>query len=63
MRRVAEIAPLDDEHGAPLTDKAEGLAFAAPGDDPRRAWLVIDRDDPHSPAELIELRLGEGWLP
>ena len=61
-RRVAEMAPLEDEHGAPLTDKAEGLAFAAPGDDPRRAWLVIDRDDPGSPAELLELRLGEGWL-
>lgn len=62
VRRVAEIAPLEDEHGAPLTDKAEGLAFAAPGDDPRRAWLVIDRDDPGSPAELLELRLGDGWL-
>jgi hypothetical protein len=60
-RRVAEIAALEDEHGAPLTDKAEGLAFDAR--DPRRAWLVIDRDDPGTPAELLELRLGDGWLP
>ncbi len=62
QRRIAELAPIEDEHGAPLTDKAEGLAFAAADDDPRRAWLVIDRDDPAAPAELLELRLGEGWL-
>jgi len=61
-RRIAELAPIDDDHGAPLTDKAEGLAFAAADDDPRRAWLVIDRDDPSAPAELLELRLREGWL-
>lgn len=62
QRRTAELAAIDDEHGAPLTDKAEGLAFAAADDDPRRAWLVVDRDDPSTPAELLELRLGEGWL-
>ncbi|HSO35404.1 MAG TPA: hypothetical protein VLT33_22900 [Labilithrix sp.] len=61
VQRTAELAPVDDEHGAPLTDKAEGLAFDER--DPRRAWLVIDRDDPAAPAELLELRLGEGWIP
>lgn len=48
-----------DERGAPLLDKAEGLAF-----DPRdrkRAFVVTDRDDPRSPSELLELRLGDGW--
>ena len=56
---VAELAPVADERGAPLVEKAEGIAFD--DDDPRRAWLVVDRDDPASPAELLELRLGEGW--
>jgi len=57
--RVAELALVTDERGAPLLDKAEGVAFDE--HDPRRAWLVVDRDDPASPAELLELRLGEGW--
>ena len=56
---TAELAPVTDERGAPLLDKAEGVAFDE--DDPSKAWLVVDRDDPTSPAELLELRLGEGW--
>jgi hypothetical protein len=56
---TAELAPVTDERGAPLLDKAEGVAFDE--DDPQRAWLVVDRDDPACPAELLELRLGEGW--
>ena len=56
---LAELAPITDERGAPLTDKAEGITFD--DDDPLRAWLVIDRDDPAAPAELLELRLGGGW--
>lgn len=56
--RLAELAPVLDERGAPLLDKAEGIAF---DDDVRRAWLVVDRDDPSAPAELLELRLDEGW--
>ncbi|MBX3189539.1 MAG: hypothetical protein KF819_21115 [Labilithrix sp.] len=57
--RVAARAPVLDERGAPLLDKAEGLAF---DDDPRRAWLVVDKDDPDVPSDLLELRLEEGWL-
>lgn len=55
---VAQLAPVLDERGAPLLDKAEGIAL---DDDDRRAWLVVDRDDPTAPAELLELRLDEGW--
>ena len=60
--RLAEAAlgTLTDERGAPLLDKAEGIALDE--HDPRRAWLVIDRDDPDHPAELLELRLGDQWL-
>jgi hypothetical protein len=58
--RVAELAPIKDERGEPLLDKAEGITLDA--SDPRRAWLVIDRDDASRPAELLELRLGERWL-
>jgi hypothetical protein len=57
--REAELAMIVDEHGAPLLDKAEGIALD--DEDVRRAWLVVDRDDPDAPAELLELRLGEGW--
>lgn len=56
---IAELALIADERGSPLADKAEGIAFDE--DDPRRAWLVTDRDDPRAPADLLELRLGEGW--
>lgn len=59
--RVAELSTVVDERGAPLLDKAEGIAFD--DDDDRRAWLVVDRDDPGAPAELLELRLDEGWTP
>jgi hypothetical protein len=58
--RVAELALVGDERGAPLLDKAEGLAFDA--NDPRRAFVVIDKDEPRTPSELLELELGEGWL-
>jgi hypothetical protein len=57
--REAQLAPITDERGAPLLDKAEGIAL-----DPRdvtRAWLVVDRDDPDRPAELLELRMCDGW--
>lgn len=39
--------------------KAEGLAFDP--DDPRRGYLVIDRDAPHDPAELWQLELLGAW--
>lgn len=49
-----------DERGAPLLDKAEGLAFDP--DDARHAWAVVDKDDPGCPSELLDLALGDGWL-
>lgn len=58
--RMAEVAPILDAHGAPLLDKTEGLAFDDA--DPLRAWAVVDKDDPDAPSDLLELRLGEGWL-
>ena len=57
--REAALAPILDERGAPLLDKAEGLAFD--DKDETRAWVVVDKDDPKVPSELLELRLGEGW--
>lgn len=51
--RTLEIGEVLAEDGAPLTDKAEGLAFA----DPRRAFAVVDKDDPTKPCELLELAL------
>jgi hypothetical protein len=57
--RTCELGPILDERGAPLLDKAEGLAFDP--DDRMRAFVVTDRDDPNAPSELLELRLGEAW--
>ncbi len=56
----AELATITDERGAPLLDKAEGITLDER--EPRRAWLVVDRDDPSCPAELLELELGAGWV-
>ncbi|MBS2013110.1 MAG: hypothetical protein JST00_09500 [Deltaproteobacteria bacterium] len=56
---ICEHAPILDESGAPLLDKAEGLAFDA--GDATRAFVVVDKDDARIPSELLELRLGEGW--
>lgn len=53
-----EIADVLGEDGAPLLDKAEGLAFV----DSRRGYVVIDKDDPALPSELLEIELGEAWL-
>ena len=47
------------EDGRPSTDKPEGLAFDE--DDPTRAWIVLDADDPSRPAELCELALFGPW--
>ncbi len=56
--RACAVAEVTDERGAPLVDKAEGLAVAPDG---ARAWVVIDKDDPSVPSELLELALGDGW--
>ena len=53
------LGPILDERGSPLLDKAEGLALDP--DDPKRAFIVTDRDDPQAPSELLELRLGDAW--
>jgi hypothetical protein len=56
--REAQLAAIEDEAGAPLLDKCEGLAFSEAAG---RAWVVVDKDDPDAPSELLELRLGPGW--
>lgn len=56
----AELGIITDEGGAPLLDKTEGITLD--DHDPCRAWLVVDRDDPDCPAELLELHLGDGYL-
>jgi hypothetical protein len=44
------------ENGAPIADKAEGLAFDP--SDAAKVWMVVDRDDPDAPSELLEVALG-----
>lgn len=56
--RTCALAEVVDERGAPLVDKAEGLSL---DDDGARAWVVVDKDDPTLPSELLELSLGDGW--
>lgn len=51
----ARYALVTEADGSPMTAKAEGLAFV-PGR-PGRALVVIDRDDPDAPAELVELAM------
>lgn len=53
------FAPLRETSGALLREKGEGLAIHP--DDPSRAWVVTDADDPDRPAELLELRLDGPW--
>lgn len=47
----AETWPLLDEHGAPLLEKTEGLAFDP--DDATRLYVVTDRDDATLPSHLL----------
>lgn len=56
---IAELGLLLDETGAPLLDKAEGLAFDP--HDRSRAFVVTDRDDPSAPSQLLEIRLNDAW--
>ncbi len=56
--RECALAEVLDERGAPLLDKAEGLTVDGDG---RRAWVVVDKDDPSIPSELLELELAAGW--
>ncbi len=47
--------PLLDEKGALLKDKVEGITLDPA--DPKRAYVVVDKDDPHAPAELLIVQL------
>jgi hypothetical protein len=53
--RVQQLVPILDEGGRPLTDKVEGIAIDPT--DPTRAFVVVDKDDPTAPAELLVVRL------
>jgi hypothetical protein len=55
----ARYAPLTTDDDRPFLHKTEGLVIAP--DDPTRAYLVTDRDDPHLPAQLCEVRLEGPW--
>lgn len=58
-RGDAYLAPLVDEAGAPFLDKAEGLVFHRA--DPRRAYVVVDKDDPDLASELCVVVLDGPW--
>jgi hypothetical protein len=55
MRDRVETWPILDEHGAPLLEKTEGLAFDP--DDPTRLYVVTDRDDATLPSDLLVVSL------
>jgi hypothetical protein len=44
-----------DEHGQPLCDKVEGIALDP--QDADVAWIVVDKDDPAAPAQLLRVSL------
>jgi hypothetical protein len=55
----ARYAPLQDAHGADVTDKAEGILLDRRR--PQRALIVLDPDDPARPSELCEVALHGPW--
>jgi hypothetical protein len=58
-RGRVRYTPLQDDTGAPLLEKVEGLVVWP--DDPRRAWAVVDADDARRPSLLCEVRLEGPW--
>jgi hypothetical protein len=54
---VPRWATLLDEGGAPSTAKIEGLAWADPMGTGDEALVVVDRDDPDVPSELLRVRV------
>jgi hypothetical protein len=55
----ARFAVVRDAGGGRYDSKIEGI-LPHPGD-PGRLWAVIDRDDPGTPSELLEIELEGGW--
>ena len=49
------LVPLLDERGLPLLDKVEGIAVDPAR--PDRAFVVVDKDDPDAPADLLVVQL------
>jgi len=56
---VARLTPLLDEAGVAAPLKAEGIAIGP--HDPRRAWVVLDSDDPDIATDLCEVTLDGPW--
>lgn len=52
-------AILCDQDGAVFEGKVEGISLMP--DDLRRAWIVVDRDDPSRPSDLCEVVLQGPW--
>lgn len=50
-----DITPIVDERGQLLTDKVEGITIDPA--DPKRAFVVVDKDDATAPAELLIIQL------
>lgn len=50
-----QLDAIRDEGGARWIGKPEGLALHPT--DPTRAWIVVDKDEPSAPAELLTLTL------
>ncbi len=56
------IAPLGGEDDAPLRDKVEGLVWADPDGAGDEVLVVVDRDDPDQPSELLRVRVPPSLL-
>lgn len=56
---AARFGAMHDERGVLLLDKCEGVSLDP--EDRGRAWVVVDRDDPGCPSDLLEVRLGPAF--
>jgi hypothetical protein len=55
----ARLAAFVDEAGVPLLLKTEGIVLDR--EEPRRAFVVVDRDDPTAASEWLEVELDGPW--
>jgi hypothetical protein len=55
----ARLAAFVDEEGLPLLLKTEGILLDR--ENPRRAFVVVDRDDPSAASEWLEVELEGPW--